>query len=98
MKRLSGCLGLRATASYVDTEITVLTKRRVNCGETDVHSPRGTLAPPSEREDVLLWTRSGLAETAARNGLVDWLIARAGKRRPVSIGSGLSGAALCPGA
>jgi hypothetical protein len=41
------------------------------------HSPRGALAAP-DRDDVMVWTRSSLAETAVRNGLVDWLIARAG--------------------
>jgi len=41
------------------------------------HSPRGTLAAP-ERDDVIVWARSSLAETAVRNGFVDWLIARAG--------------------
>jgi hypothetical protein len=41
------------------------------------HSPRGILAVP-ERDDVMVWARSSLAETAMRHGLVDWLVARAG--------------------
>ena len=41
------------------------------------HSPKGTLAA-GERDDVLIWARASLAETALRHGLVDWLIARAG--------------------
>jgi hypothetical protein len=41
------------------------------------HSPRGPLASP-ERSDVTVWTRASLAETALKNGLFDWLLARAG--------------------
>lgn len=41
------------------------------------HSPRGSLEAGG-REDVLIWARAGLAETAVRHGLVDWLVARSG--------------------
>jgi hypothetical protein len=41
------------------------------------HSPRGLLAPP-ERADVIVWARSGLAETTVRIGLVEWLIEKVG--------------------
>jgi hypothetical protein len=33
---------------------------------------------PGEREDVMVWTRAALAETAIQHGLVDWLVERAG--------------------
>jgi hypothetical protein len=41
------------------------------------HSPRGALEAPN-REDVIIWARSSLADTAVRHGLIDWLIGRAG--------------------
>jgi hypothetical protein len=41
------------------------------------HSPREALSA-GDREDVIVWARSALAETAVRHRLVDWLIARAG--------------------
>jgi hypothetical protein len=40
------------------------------------HSPKGLL-DAGKRSDVMIWTRSVLAELAIRNGLFDWLIARA---------------------
>lgn len=40
------------------------------------HSPKGGLDPKS-RPDVTLWTKDALAEAIIRNGLLDWLIARA---------------------
>jgi hypothetical protein len=40
------------------------------------HSPTGNLNAAG-REDIILWTREALAATAVRNGLFDWLLARA---------------------
>jgi hypothetical protein len=41
------------------------------------HSPKGALRA-GERRNVIIWALSDLAEMVVRNGLVDWLIARAG--------------------
>jgi hypothetical protein len=41
------------------------------------HSPKGALRA-GERRDVIIWALPDLAEMVVQNGLVDWLIARAG--------------------
>ena len=40
------------------------------------HSPKGSLSNGG-RPEVVVWDRDALAETAVRNGLFDWLVARA---------------------
>jgi hypothetical protein len=41
------------------------------------HSPKGALRV-GERSDVIVWALPDFAEMVVKNGLVDWLIARAG--------------------
>ena len=43
------------------------------------HSPKGEIAPPPDRGDVHVWSGSGLATTALRLGLTDWIIDKASK-------------------
>ena len=38
------------------------------------HSPKGQLAPPTDRSDIHLWSGRELAKTALRLGLSDWII------------------------
>jgi Restriction endonuclease len=38
------------------------------------HSPKGSLAPPADRNDVHVWAGRELATTALRLGLSDWII------------------------
>ena len=40
------------------------------------HSPKGTLSK-GDRPEVIIWDREALADAAVRNGLFDWLVARA---------------------
>ncbi len=40
------------------------------------HSPKGTIAAPGDRDDVVVWSGIELAERAMKTGLQDWILER----------------------